>query len=143
MITEREHEWLVRESGPADAGGHVLLLAGSLCSATLLGHWPYAAALKAVGPAMDGTLPPHRLDALVADMKRTDPRLARQRIRSYLQHLDRHGSLVPRLCSSGNRVTVVYCEKDDVSLTDKERRALEECDRIRRETISPAPAISP
>jgi pimeloyl-ACP methyl ester carboxylesterase len=68
-------------------------------------------------------------------MKRTDPRFAQQQTRSYLQHLDRYGSLVPRLCSSGNRVTVVYGEKDDVSLTDEERRGLEERDRIRLETI--------
>jgi pimeloyl-ACP methyl ester carboxylesterase len=104
-------------------------------SSTLLGPWPYAAALKALRPAMKGALPAHRLDALVADMKRTDPRFARKQTRSYLQHLDRHGSLVPRLCGSGSRVTMVYGEHDDVSLTEEERHGLEDCDRVRLETI--------
>ena len=41
--------------------------------------------------------------------------------------LDRHGSLVRRLCDSGTAAWVVFGEHDDVGLTDHERAVLEEC----------------
>src|SRR3954447_11320718 len=39
----------------------------------VLGHLPYSAMLKVIGPAMKSSLPPDRSDALIAEMKRNDP----------------------------------------------------------------------
>jgi hypothetical protein len=46
--------------------------------------------------------------APVAELKRNDPGFARSHTRRYLEYLDRHGSLVPRLCDSGVRPSVVF-----------------------------------
>ena len=93
----------------------------------VLGHLPYAAMLKVIGPAMKGSLPPDRSDALIAEMKRNDPRFLQRQTRRYLEYLDRHGSLVSRLCDTGARAWVVFGDHDDIGLADDERRALEEC----------------
>jgi pimeloyl-ACP methyl ester carboxylesterase len=104
----------------------------------VLGHLPYAAMLKVIGPAMKGTLPPERREALVAEMKKNDPRFLQQQTRRYLEYLDRHGSLVSRLCDSGVRAWVVFGEGDDIGLTDDERRALDECSHVTLVTIPDA-----
>jgi pimeloyl-ACP methyl ester carboxylesterase len=103
-----------------------------------LGHLPYTAMLKVIGPAMKGSLPPERQDALVAELKKNDPRFLRRQTRRYLEYLDRHGSLVSRLCDSGVRAWVVFGERDDIGLTDDERRALEECPHTAIVTIPDA-----
>src|SRR3954451_2968690 len=59
----------------------------------VLGHLPYAAMLKVIGPAMKGSLPPDRHAALVAELKKNDPRFLRRQTRRYLDYLDQHGSL--------------------------------------------------
>jgi predicted alpha/beta superfamily hydrolase len=72
---------------------------------SVLGHLPYAAMLKVIGPAMKGSLPPERQDALIAELKNNDPRFLRRQTHRYLEYLDRHGSLFFRLCDSGvNRI---------------------------------------
>jgi hypothetical protein len=73
------------------------------CVGRVLGHLPFAAMLKIIGTAMKGSLPPDRHDALVAELKKNDPRVVRRTLHPYLEYLDRHGSLVPRLCDSGVR----------------------------------------
>ena len=95
-----------------------------------LGHLAWVASLKTIGMAMKGELPPDRHDALVAEMKESDPRFCRRMIRSYFAYLDHHGSLVARLCDSGVRATVVFCDRSKVGLTDKERRDLEACPNV-------------
>lgn len=95
--------------------------------AVALGGLPYAAALRMIGPALKGALPPARHDALVAEMRRSDPHDVRRAVRLYLRYLDRHGTLAPRLCAAGNETWVVYGEKDDAGITDGERRTLEQC----------------
>jgi pimeloyl-ACP methyl ester carboxylesterase len=102
---------------------------------SVLGHLPYAAMLKVIGPAMKSSLPPGRQDALIAELKKNDPRFLRRQTRRYLEYLDRHGSLVSRLCDSGVRAWVVFGEHDDIGLTDDERRALEECPHVTLITI--------
>jgi pimeloyl-ACP methyl ester carboxylesterase len=101
----------------------------------VLGHLPYAAMLKVIGPAMKSSLPPDRSGALIAEMKRNDPRFLQRQTRRYLEYLDRHGSLVSRLCDTGARAWVVLGERDDIGLTDDERRALEECPHVAVVTI--------
>ena len=105
---------------------------------SVLGHLPYAAMLKVVGPAMKGSLPPARQDALIAELKKNDPRFLRRQTRRYLEYLDRHGSLVSRLCDSGVKAWVVFGERDDIGLTHDERRALEECPHVNLITIADA-----
>lgn len=120
--------------------GPVLLLAPS-CSrvdesmflrvldrtSTVFGSFPYALAQRIIGAAMKGAFPVERHDDLVAQMKHNDPRFVRSSSRSYLRYLDRHGSLVPRLCDSGVRTTIVLGDEDDVGLTDEERAGIESC----------------
>jgi hypothetical protein len=57
-----------------------------------LGHLAWVASLKTIGMAMKGELPPDRQDALVAEMKQSDPRFCRRMIRSV-------------------RATVVFCDR--------------------------------
>jgi pimeloyl-ACP methyl ester carboxylesterase len=94
---------------------------------SVLGPLPYALMLKVIGPAMKSSLPPHRRDALIAELKKNDPRFLRRQTRAYLEYLDRHGSLAGRLCDSGARAWVVFGEHDEIGLTDEERGVLERC----------------
>ena len=103
-----------------------------------LGHLPYAAMLKMIGPAMKSSLPPQRRDALIAELQNNDPRFLRRQTRRYLEYLDRHGSLAPRLCESGVPAWVVFGERDDVGLTDQERGVLEACPQVTMVTIADA-----
>lgn len=100
-----------------------------------LGHLPYTLMFKMIGPAMKSSLPVGRRDTLIAELKKNDPRAVRRSTRLYLEYLDRHGSLVPRLCDSGVRAWVVFGERDDVGLADDERRGLEACGRVTLVTI--------
>ena len=47
----------------------------------VLGHLPYAALLKAIGPAMKSSLPADRSAALIAEMKTNDPRFLQRQTR--------------------------------------------------------------
>jgi pimeloyl-ACP methyl ester carboxylesterase len=104
----------------------------------VLGSLPYAAMFKGIGPAVGGSLPPDRREALVAELKKNDPAFVRLQVREYLAYLDRHTTLVPRLCDAGVEAYVVFGEKDDVGLADEERRALEQCPRTTLITIAGA-----
>jgi pimeloyl-ACP methyl ester carboxylesterase len=103
--------------------------------ARVLGHLPYSLMFKMIGPAMKSSLPPERRDTLIAEFKKNDPRIVCRATRLYLEYLDRHGSLVSRLCDSGVEAWVVFGDRDDVGLADDERRALEACDRVTLVTI--------
>jgi len=98
--------------------------------ARLLGHLPYAAMLKLVGTAVKGNLASERRKELVAELKKNDPRFLRRQMRSYLEYLDRHGSLARRLCDSGVRAWVAFGEYDDIGLTADEHRVLEDCPHV-------------
>jgi pimeloyl-ACP methyl ester carboxylesterase len=120
--------------------GPVLLLAPS-CSrvdesmflrvldrlSSVFAWFPYALALRIIGAAMKGAFPVERHDELVAQMKNNDPRFVRSSSRSYLDYLDRSGSLVRRLCDSRVRATIVLGDEDDVGVTDEERSGIESC----------------
>jgi pimeloyl-ACP methyl ester carboxylesterase len=107
-------------------------------AAGVLGELPFAAVLSLLGVAMRRSLPPDRRRLLVAEMRKTDPRFARNQTRSYLAYLDRHGSLVRRLCDANVKATVAFGERDDVRLAAGERRGLERCPWVRLVTIEGA-----
>ena len=65
----------------------------------LLGHLPFTAVLGLIGPGMKGEVPEDRRAALVAELKKNDPRVVRRLIGPYFEYLDRHGSLV-RACAT-------------------------------------------
>lgn len=104
----------------------------------VFGYLPYALMLKMVGPAFKSSLPPDRRDVLVAELRRNDPRFLRRQTRRYLEYLDQHGSLAPRLCDTGVPAWVVFGEHDDIGITDDERRALEDCPHVTLVTIPEA-----
>jgi pimeloyl-ACP methyl ester carboxylesterase len=98
-----------------------------------LGWW---AMLKMMPRAMKKEFPPGRGDALVAEMQGNDPRVCRALVRNYFEYLDRHGSLVSRLCDSGVRAWAAFGDgKGEVGLTDEERRGLESCTSVELVTI--------
>lgn len=105
---------------------------------SLFGHLPYALMLKIIGPAMKSSLPPHRREALIAELQKNEPRFLRRQTRVYLEYLDRHGSLAGRLCESRVRAWVVFGEHDDIGLTDDERDVLEQCPSVNLVTIAAA-----
>jgi pimeloyl-ACP methyl ester carboxylesterase len=98
----------------------------------------WATVLKTIGRAMKGSFPAARHDALVAEMKTSDPRVCRRQVRVYFEYLDRHGSLVSRLCDSGVKAWVVRGDRDEVGLTDEERRGLEACPNVTLVTVPDA-----
>lgn len=104
----------------------------------VFGHLPYALMLKIIGPAMKGSLPEHRRDALIAELKNNDPRFLRRQTRAYLEYLDRRGTLAPQLCDSGVAAWVVFGDHDDIGLRDDERERLQHCSSVRLLTIADA-----
>jgi len=74
---------------------------------------------------MKSSLPPARREALIAELKKNDPRFLRRQTRLYLEYLDRYGSLAQRFSDSGVPAWVVFGERDDVGMTNEEREVLE------------------
>jgi pimeloyl-ACP methyl ester carboxylesterase len=105
---------------------------------TVLGHLPYSLILKLVGPAMKNSLPPHRRDALIGELKKNDPHFLRRQTSEYLKYLDHAGSLAQRLCDSGVPAWVVFGDHDEIGLTAGERDLLESCSSTTLVTIGDA-----
>jgi pimeloyl-ACP methyl ester carboxylesterase len=97
----------------------------------VLGHLPYSLMLRLIGPAMKSSLPPARRDALIAELRNNAPRFLRRQTRRYLAYLDRHGSLASRLGDADVPTRIVFGERDDVGITDDERKALAEYPHVR------------
>ena len=112
----------------------------------VLGHLPYSLMLKIIGPAMKSGLPPTRREALIAELKKNDPRFLRRQTHLYLEYLDRHGSLAPRFADSGRAgVGGVRRERRRRNHRRRARRARGESSRehrqdLRRRTLHPQPA---
>lgn len=101
-----------------------------------LGRLALTVMLKAMPRSMKKELPPERADALVAEMQGNDPRVCRELVRHYLAYLDRHESLVSRLCESGVRAWAAFGDsKGEVGLSDDERQAPEACPNVELATI--------
>ena len=110
----------------------------------MLGHLPFAALLKMMGPAMKRMpLPPDRREVLVAEFRKNDPHIVRRGVRYYFRYLDRYGSVASRLCGAGVPAWVVHGERGDGGVTDDERRTLEACPRIRVITLPGASYFTP
>lgn len=101
----------------------------------LLGWLAWVAGLRTIDRALRGSLPAHRHESLVAEMRRNDPGFCRRSLRAHFDYLHRHGSLVARLCASGAKSWVVFGEDDDVGLTDQERAGLLDCPHVTLITI--------
>ena len=63
-------------------------------------------------------------------VKRNEAASCRASLGPYLAYLERHGSLVDRLCGSGVKAWVVFGDHKEVGLTDGERQGLEACPSI-------------
>lgn len=105
---------------------------------SVFGHLPYSLMLKIIGPAMKSSLPEHRREALIGELKKNDPRFLRRQTRAYLEYLDRRGTLAPQLCAAGVPAWVVFGDHDDIGLADDEREQLEQCPSVRLVTIADA-----
>jgi pimeloyl-ACP methyl ester carboxylesterase len=136
-------------AGSGQFGGPVVLLAPSLSRAdesmaprmldklaSVLGTSPFRFMLRIARQVLRGGVAADRLDVLAAEVRKNDPGIVRRQMHLYLRYLDRHGSLAPRLCTSGVPSWVVLGEKDNVGLTDAERRTLQDCPNIRIVTIA-------
>ena len=112
--------------------------------ARVLGHLPFAAMLKMMGPAIKRMpLPADRRETLAAEFRKNDPHASRRGVHAYFQYLDRHGSVASRLCEADVPAWVVHGERGDGGITDDERRTLEACPRIRVITIPGASWFTP
>jgi pimeloyl-ACP methyl ester carboxylesterase len=112
--------------------------------ARVLGHLPFAAMLKMMGPAMKRMpLPPARAETLAAEFRKNDPHVIRRGVRSYFQYLDRHGSVASRLCDADVPAWVVHGERGDGGITEDERRTLEASPLMRVITIPGASYLTP
>ncbi len=110
----------------------------------VFGHWPFSAMLRLVGQAVKGSpLPPDRLEELVGELQKNDPRVVRRMIHQYLRYLGRHGSVAPRLCDAEVAAWVVHGEKGDGGVTAAERRTLEACPQITVVTLPGASFFTP
>jgi pimeloyl-ACP methyl ester carboxylesterase len=101
-----------------------------------VGLMTWRAMLKAMPRMLKKELPAGRGEALAAELLRNDARFCRASVRHYFEYLDRHGSLVSRLCESGARAWVAFGDgKGEAGLTDDERRGLERCPNVELVTI--------
>jgi pimeloyl-ACP methyl ester carboxylesterase len=104
--------------------------------ARVLGGLPFAAMRSMLRFAVkDSPLPPERLEVLVTELQKNDPQFMRRGIRSYLEYLDRHGSVAARLGASAVPAWVVHGESGDGGMTEEERRTLQAYAWIRIITI--------
>ncbi|GAA1122994.1 alpha/beta hydrolase [Kitasatospora arboriphila] len=114
----------------------------ALAVATKLGRVPglgaaaWPAMLWLAPKALADSIPEARRAPLLADLKRNSAAFCRRAMTEYFAYLDRHGSLVPRLCGAGVRARVVRGDRDEVGLTDEERAALEACPSVTLETVA-------
>lgn len=103
-----------------------------------LGRVVWALMRRMLHVGMKGRFTPARQAELVAEMKRIDPAVTRQLFRRYVDHLEEHGSLAPRLCGSGQTTWVVRGDGDEVGLSEDDRQQLEACSTVELVTIPDA-----
>ncbi|MGW1558121.1 alpha/beta fold hydrolase [Streptomyces sp. NPDC002144] len=115
-----------------------LAVMNALGRVPLLGPASWTGMLKLMPKAMKRELPPHRAEELLADVAANDPAVCRRIVRRYYEYLGRHPALVPRLCEAAVPAWVVRGDRDEIGLTDEERRELEACPHVRMVTVSDA-----
>ena len=95
-----------------------------------LGNLVWLAAVRTIGMAMKDELSPELHKTLAPAMAKGDPHFCRNLVHDYFAYLDRHGSVVARLCESGASAIVVFGDDSEVGLTDAERAGLEACPSV-------------
>jgi pimeloyl-ACP methyl ester carboxylesterase len=104
----------------------------------VVGRMPWMLLPRVLDASLRGHFPAARHDALLAEMRASEPDDSRRIMSRYFDHLDRHGSLVARLRDSGVRVWVVRGDHDGIGLTAAERRGLLASPRITLVTVPDA-----
>ena len=69
-----------------------------------------------------------RLDAVVADAKKTPRSVCRRLVMAMFDHINKHTDLTPRLTSTKTPVYYVRGDQDNIGFTDDQRSALNACD---------------
>ena len=106
----------------------------------VLGNLPFAVMRIVMRFAVKGSpLPPERAKVLVRELQKNDPSVMRRGTCAYFAYLDRHGSVVERLCAAAVPTWVVHGESGDGGMTEDERRTLQAYAWIRIVTI-PGPS---
>lgn len=95
-----------------------------------IGRLPWLILPRIINSSMRGRLPAERHDELVNEMKSNDMKVWRRLVCQYFDHFDTHDSLTARLCDSGVAAVVVRGDRDEIGLTDPERRSLEACPSV-------------
>jgi pimeloyl-ACP methyl ester carboxylesterase len=96
----------------------------------VIGRVPWIVLPRVIDSSFKGRLPAHRHDELVAEMKTFDMGFCRRQVVAYFEYLDRRAPLTKRLCDSAVLAWVAFGERDEIGLTDDERRTLESCPHI-------------
>jgi len=79
--------------------------------------------------------PAERRQRLIAEVKRNRAKDIRRLATLNLDYFERYGSLAERLCNAGVKSWVVFGDRDQVGLTDGERRELDSCPDVRLVTV--------
>ena len=101
-----------------------------------IGRLPWLLFPRIINSSMRGRLPTERHDELVNEMKSNDMKVWRRLVCQYFDYLDTHGSLTVRLCDSGVAAVVVRGDRDEIGLTDPERRSLDACPNVTMVSVS-------
>ncbi|MEU3839372.1 alpha/beta hydrolase [Streptomyces sp. NPDC028635] len=120
-----------------------LTVLNTLGRVPVLGRLAWSGMLKTAPRALRSSLPPHQAAILERAMAHNDAAVCRRMVREYYRYLDRHPSLVPRLCEAGVATWVVRGEHDEIGLTEGERRGLDACPHVRTVTVPGAGHLFP
>jgi pimeloyl-ACP methyl ester carboxylesterase len=96
----------------------------------IIGRVPWIVFPRILDSSFKGRLPADRHDELIAEMKTFDMQLCRRLVVAYFEYLDRRAPLTTRLCGAGVPTWVAFGQRDEIGLTDDERRTLQACPHL-------------
>jgi pimeloyl-ACP methyl ester carboxylesterase len=96
----------------------------------IVGRVPWIVFPHILDSSFKGRLPAHRHHELIAEMKTFDMQLTRRMVVAYFEYLDRRAPLTSRLCDAGVPTWVAFGQRDEIGLTDNERRTLQACPHL-------------
>jgi len=79
--------------------------------------------------------PAEQRQRLIAEVKHNRAKFIRRLATLNLDYFERYGSLAERLCNAGVKSWVVFGDRDQVGLTDGEKRVLDSCPDVRLVTV--------
>jgi pimeloyl-ACP methyl ester carboxylesterase len=82
--------------------------------------------------------PAEQKQRLTAEVKRNRAKDIRRVATLNLDYFERYGSLAERLCNAGVKSWVLFGDRDQVGLTDEERRVLDSCPDVGLVTVPDA-----